>query len=520
MSPEQEQWALFWCHMLHPVIFAEVQGREVNGFLKGLAETVCVFPNGKHKKPSLSTLKRKLKRYRQGGFDGLVRRPRKDRDKARAASSDVIATAVQAKKEQPRRSDEAINRILQDRHGVTIKRATLYRYLKLAGATRIKLGVTKKPVRKRWTREHTHDLWLGDFQMGPRVLVGGQTQPSHLSAFIDCHSRYVVDARYYLRENLDILIDTLLRAWATHGAPRELYVDNAKVYHSHGLRTACARLHIRLRHRPPRDPAPGGLIERFFETVQSQFEPEIRAGATITLDQLNRAFSAWLHVSYHRRANSDTGQGPSERYQQGFVVLRSVDMQQALASFMERVPRKVDPDFADIRLQSRYYRVDPRLRGDKVEVRYDPFSDIDTVEVYSLSEEYLGQGLLHERQTGAEPTPPAEASPLTFNYTELLIRQHDEQLAAATQGVDYALVTPRRPWPFPAFGKALAHLLGRKGGLAAFTPDELDALRHIHNRSPTVNEALLKQAVAQAQEKSIPHIGRELHRLAQQQERP
>ena len=32
-----------------------------------------------------------------------------------------------------------------------------------------------------------------------------------------CHSRHVVDSRYCPRENLDILIDTLLRAWATHG---------------------------------------------------------------------------------------------------------------------------------------------------------------------------------------------------------------------------------------------------------------------------------------------------------------
>ena len=53
---------------------------------------------------------------------------------------------------------------------------------------------------------------------------------THLSAFIDCHSRYVVEARYYLRENLDILIDSLLRAWSVHGASRELYLDNAKIF--------------------------------------------------------------------------------------------------------------------------------------------------------------------------------------------------------------------------------------------------------------------------------------------------
>ncbi len=63
--------------------------------------------------------------------------------------------------------------------------------------------------------------------------------PTHLSAFIDCHSRYVVEARYYLRENLDILIDSLLRAWSVHGASRELYLDNAKIYLVHALKAAC-----------------------------------------------------------------------------------------------------------------------------------------------------------------------------------------------------------------------------------------------------------------------------------------
>ena len=80
---------------------------------------------------------------------------------------------------------------------------------------------------------------LGDFEDGPCVLVGDQAVTTHLSAFIDCHSRYVVEARYYLRENLDILIDSLLRAWAIHGASRELYLDNAKIYHAHALKAAC-----------------------------------------------------------------------------------------------------------------------------------------------------------------------------------------------------------------------------------------------------------------------------------------
>ena len=120
------------------------------------------------------------------------------------------------------------------------------------------------------------------------MIQQGQAIKTHLSAWIDCHSRYIVEARYYVRENLDILIDSLLRAWGNHGASRELYVDNAKIYHAKALQLACTQLNIKLLHRPPRDPPPGGLIERFFQTCQSQFEAEVRASQILTLDELNR----------------------------------------------------------------------------------------------------------------------------------------------------------------------------------------------------------------------------------------
>jgi len=41
-------------------------------------------------------------------------------------------------------------------------------------------------------------------------------------------------------------------------------------------------LNIRLLHRGVGDPPPGGLIERFFRTVQDQLEAELRAGPPLT----------------------------------------------------------------------------------------------------------------------------------------------------------------------------------------------------------------------------------------------
>ena len=369
-------------------MFEEIDASETNQYLKSLAQKEVTYPDGRTGKPSLSTLRRKLNRYRRKGFAALVRKPRADRGKARSVSSEVLAFAVELKREQPRRSHKTINRFVKERFGVTVPKSTLYRHLRRAGATRLKLGVVKKPVRKRWTREHTHDLWVGDFEEGPYVLVDGEAVATHLSAFIDCHSRYMVEARYYLRQNLDILIDSLLRAFAVHGAPKQLYVDNAKVYHAKALKAACCRLHINLLHRPPHDPAPGGLIERFFLTAQEAFEAEARQGDILELGRLNRAFSAWLEMDYHQKVHSETGQTPKDRYAAGLSVVRQVDLNEAHTSFMRSEQRRVHRDFSDVQLEKRHYRVDPKLRGDKVEVRYDPFGLLGVVQLYSLDGHY------------------------------------------------------------------------------------------------------------------------------------
>lgn len=67
---------------------------------------------------------------------------------------------------------------------------------------------------------------------------------------------------------------------------------------------------------------------------------------------------------------------------------------------MEKAQRRVNPEFSDVRLNNVFYRVDPKLRGDKVEVRYDPYGHLDTVDIHSTRGRYLGQGKRHDRETG------------------------------------------------------------------------------------------------------------------------
>jgi transposase InsO family protein len=500
----EERDAIFWCTLLQPVLFGELAKGELAAHLKEVASQEVCYPDGRRRKPSLSTLKRKLRLYRQGGFTALPRKARKDRGLSRAIQAEVLQTAVAAKREQPRRSARTLNLLLEARHHKTAARSTLYRHLKAAGATRLKLGVVKEPVRKRWTCEHTHDLWVGDFADGPCVLVRGESVRTHLSAFIDAHSRYVVAARYYLRETLDILCDTLIRALAVHGSPRGLYLDNAKVYHADSLKRMCWQLHIRLRHRPARDPAPGGLIERFIQTVQGQFESEARAGQILTLDKLNEAFQAWLEVGYHRQVHSEIAGTPQERHDQGMVGIRQADMQAVSEAFLQREKRTVDKTFSDVSLHHRLYRVDQRLRGDRVEVRFDPFGNHDKVWIHSLAGEYLGEGLLHTRQVGERPRI-ASPGGVQANLLDLLVEKQ-KRLHRQEDGVDFRNALTATAWPFGSFTACLAGLLGRTGGLTAFSAEELDALRQVHERQPALTRTRLKQAFLRASQKTIPVI--------------
>lgn len=506
--------AVFWCSLLHQIIFGEVDKGDVYQHLKDIASQEFLFPNGQRKKPSLSTLKRKLKQYREGGLEALARKKRNDIGKPRSFSQEIIDKAVDIKKDQPKRSHSNINFILNSIHKVQIPKSTLYRHLKENDATRLKLGVISKKVRCRWTRDIPNELWVGDFSHGPYVLVDGETYPSYLSLFIDCNSRYVVEGRYYLRQSLDVLVDSLLRAWTVHGVSEDLYLDNAKVYHSDALKAACYDMDINLIHRPNRDPSPGGLVERLFGTNQAQFESEVRAGDILKLDHLNKAFQAWLHLVYHETVHSETNEKPRTMFQAAMSNMKPINMERVIKFFMSTEERTVNPDFSDVSINKKLFKVDPKYRGDRVLVKYDPFSELDKVFIYTLKEVFLETAPLYNRERGAhkEQEPETVKKP-KYNYIDILIDTHDEQLMKQAKGIDYKKLLQQQRWPFPSFIETLACLMGKKGGLNAFTAGELETLKKVYDKYDTLNEPRLKQAFEAAEVKNIAHVAHQLKQI-------
>lgn len=516
MKDKDQRWAVFWCGLLRPVIFGEFDKGERHAILREISQVEVLFPDGVKKKPSLSTLKRKLKRYEEEGLEGLVRRRRSDRGRPRAFPQAVIDKAIELKKDLPKRSAYTINKFLKVQFGTTIPESTLYGYLAQAGATMRKLGITVKPVRCRWTRDHTHSLWVGDYSPGPFVLENADFAKTELCAFIDCHSRYIVSARYYLSQNFETLIDTCLSAWDIHGSSVQLYLDNAKVFISEKLITACYQVHTEVIHRPVGDPSPGGLVERFFLTVQNQFEAEVRAGDPLTLAQLNRAFSAWLEVSYHQRIHSQTGQTPEERYHQGLRAIRKVDLAAVMPFFMEKDIRRVHRDFSDVQIENLFFKVDPKLRGDKVIVKFNPYGDMQSVLIYSLKEEELGVGTRHNREK-AEKLPPIRPSKKAKEtILDALIEEHDEKLRQQAKGIDFANIP--KALPFAELAKALANALGLPGGVTGLSHRQLERIYKTYLLCPNVTKVLVKDAVKNTHDVSLPAILYTLKTLAKRQQ--
>jgi transposase InsO family protein len=509
MRCNNEDWAVFWCSLLSPVLLGEIPEQRRERYFQQLSQEERLLPNGRRKRLSARTLRRQWRRLKDEGVPGLYRRRRSDRGQPRKKHGDLLDRAVALKKEQPFRSDKAINRILKREFGRQLPRSTLYRHLRQQGATRRKLGVCKEIVRCRWTRDQPGALWVGDFEHGPPVMHQGRSVKTHLSAWIDCHSRYIVEARYYVRESLDILVDSLLRAWGNHGASRELYVDNAKIYHAKALQLACTQLNIQLLHRPPRDPPAGGLIERFFQTCQMQLEAEVRAGKILTLDDLNRVLAAWLAVAYHQDVNSETGQTPHARYHQEPRLLRQVDLGAVLGFFHQRVPRLVDKDFSDVRLDGLFFAVDPTLRGDRVVVQYDPFSPLAEVQLYTPAGAYVGLGRRYQREKGShpQPSPASPAGPISPHYLDALRAEHAAmQEQRRSLGIDYHSARQRNVWSLSSFARIFARLLGRQGGVSGLTTQEMDLLAAFYARHDRVTEGLLRQAFAQAPAAILPEV--------------
>lgn len=296
----------------------------------------------------------------------------------------------------------------------------------------------------RFEAEHPNDRWTGDELHGPKI--GGRK--TYLFAFLDDHSRLVCGYRFGFAEDTARLRVALEPALAARGVPTSVYVDIGSAFLDAWLLRACAKLGIRLVHSTPHRPQGRGKIERFFRTVREQFlveltdttAEELAAAGTdhrTALLELNRLLTGWIETEYHRRAHSETGQSPLDRWDTGWSRLgrtpampTAVDLTEAFLWSEYRTVTKT----ATVSLHGNTFQVDATLVGRKVELAFSPF-DMEAVEVRHQDKSH-GKALPHHitrhvhpkarPETTEQPTPAATG----IDYLELTAQTHHEQIRA------------------------------------------------------------------------------------------
>lgn len=346
---------------------------------------------------SASTLESWYYAYELEGFAALQRQPRKDKGTRKALSPEACQALLELRTQHPELKIKVLVRQLIEKgvlHPGTFSLPSVYRFFAAHQMDAHSIKHNPPPPGSGPTKAFEcalpNELWMTDLMFGPTLkLANGAVVHTRLFALLDDCSRLVPHAQYYDSEKLCCFLDCLRQGLARRGFPEKLYTDQGKIFTSYHLQIVCANLKVRLCHAKPYAAWSKGKIERWFRTLQQDFEARLVIDPAHHLEELNARLWRWIEGEYHQRPHSALGgQTPAERFAQRAVNLRTAGPDTDWeALFLSRVERRVRLD-ATVSVQGQLWEVPTHLRGLLIELRFNPF-DWRRVEIWR-QDQYVG----------------------------------------------------------------------------------------------------------------------------------
>ncbi len=432
MDAKAEKLALFRYGVIASLVIETLPRGELTRRAQEIAARHYDIPDSKRTAVSVDT----LLDFRNGGFEALAPKPRRDRGQSRAVTPQLASLIERLKRENPHRTGTTLLRELALSAGASssgqaapaISPATLYRFLKQRGLSERQLLAPQ--AHKKFEAELCNQIWQADMLFGPWVQRpnGGRMQ-AFLHATLDDASRLIPHAQFYASQGLDASLDCLRHAVAARGVPIRLYIDNAKIYRSPQLARIAASLGTLIIHSRPYQPEGRGKIERCFRTVREQFLANLDPKHPLSLDELNDRLWVWIESVYHRSEHSALGTSPLLRWQRDIEQVRQLPPATDLRRlFFHRLDRLVRRDSTFL-LHNRFYEAPPHLAGHTIEVRFDPL-DSALVEIWFQGKLQATarpvDPVINGQLPSVKPTPSTEPAPTGINFVELLKQQNDD----------------------------------------------------------------------------------------------
>lgn len=339
------------------------------------------------------SLYRYEKYYRENSFDGLRPMNRQKRRSMKLPENydEIVAQAIQLRREVPKRSVRQIIKILEIEGWAPpgmLKASTLQRHLYNAGLGKKqmrKYAESRETSSRRFCRPHRLELVQGDIKYGPQIRdKDGKLIKTYLSSLIDDHSRYILQSEFYDNQRSEIVEDTFYKAVLKHGSFDCGYLDNGKQYVTERLQKSCGKLGIRLLHAKPRNAEGKGKIEKFHQVVDS-FIAEIRVAHVHSVSELNERWKYYLEEEYQKESHDGIkeyyealdvsvpqgGISPEMEWNRDARKLTFLDVGTVSEAFKRHESRQIDKAGC-FSFGGRLYEASMALAGAEVEIIYDP----------------------------------------------------------------------------------------------------------------------------------------------------
>jgi hypothetical protein len=131
-----------------------------------------------------------------------------------------------------------------------------------------------------------------------------------------------------------------------------------------------------------------GKIERWFRTVRQQFLPTLGDQQKASLADLNQALWNYVESEYHHNLYRILGKSPLDRWARHAEHIRypepGLDLDEL---FLAEEKRKIHKD-RTISLHGKVYEADAALVGETVNLRYDPATPGQAIQVWFKNKRY------------------------------------------------------------------------------------------------------------------------------------
>lgn len=371
----RQKIALFRFSLIAPILNNTFQNQTVKEYLQEICAKQYDSPNGLKKEYTPATIKDWLRLYKLKGIDGLYPKQRNDKGTPRSLSKELKKLIIDLKKVNPKRSAKSIYQEIIVKNLIKpseISLSTIQRYVKNINLDDYELVKD----RRAFEFQNPNDCWQSDISVGPYLTINGSKHKTYIVAFLDDSSRLIVSCRAFESDNLLSVLKVFRDAIAKRGVPKKVFFDNGKVFRAGQMELICASLGCTLCFAEPYSPQSKGKIERWFQTLQKQWQHLLDTSSFNSINELNESLNQYVESQYNSAYHNGIKGKPIDKFMSNIQNIKLLSEQEIRNTFLYRVVRTVKND-ATVSIDTKLYEVPSKYMGSKINIRYDPTNDAE-----------------------------------------------------------------------------------------------------------------------------------------------